>query len=157
MSRLALDLQIALDWPHLPLPADFQRWAAASLKPADGSRELTIRVVDEAEMATLNTTYRHKDGPTNVLSFPYDAPVPGVASELLGDVVICAPVVTREATVQGKALWAHWAHMVVHGVLHLQGFDHQQAAEAVAMERLETEILNGLGFPDPYGDTSEYE
>ncbi len=157
MNCLVLDLQLALDWPQLPQWAEFQCWAAASLTAMDGTRELTIRVVDEAEMATLNAAYRHKEGSTNVLSFPYEAAAPGVAPELLGDVVICAPVVAREAAVQGKAVLAHWAHMVVHGVLHLQGYDHQQARAALAMERLETEILNGLGFPDPYGDASKNE
>ena len=93
-----------------------------------------------------------KDGATNVLSFPHEQ-LPGIAPSLLGDVVICAPVVASEAVAQGKSLEAHWAHMVVHGVLHLQGYDHQNSAEAEEMESLERRILAGLGYPDPYGDT----
>lgn len=156
-SRLTVDLQLALEWPQAPRPADFQRWAEAALVTPGADRELTIRVVSEAEMTALNTTYRHKSGPTNVLSFLYEPAATGVAAELLGDVVICAPIVAREASVQGKPVLAHWAHLVVHGALHLQGYDHQRAAEAAAMERLETKILNGLGFPDPYGDVGQYE
>lgn len=154
---LALELQLALDWPQLPTEFEFRRWAEAALSGPDSPRELTIRVVDEAEMAMLNTRYRHKSGPTNVLAFPYEPPAPGIAPELLGDVVICAPVVAREAFTQSKPVQAHWAHLVVHGVLHLCGHDHQQAAQAQAMERLEVEILNRLGFPDPYGDVSKHE
>lgn len=149
---LELDVQIALDLPGLPAEADFQRWAEAALAGADHRQdaELTLRIVNEAESAALNETYRHKPGPTNVLSFPCDAP-PEVDSALLGDVVICAPVVLREAVVQGKTPEAHWAHLVAHGVLHLLGYDHDEA-QAEAMEALEIRILAGLGFPDPYGD-----
>jgi probable rRNA maturation factor len=149
---LELDLQIALDLPRLPAEADFRRWAEAALAGADHRQdaELTLRIVNEAESAALNETYRHKPGPTNVLSFPFDAP-PEVDSSLLGDIVICAPVVLREAVVQGKTPEAHWAHLVAHGVLHLLGYDHDEA-QAEAMEALEIRILAGLGFPDPYGD-----
>ncbi|HHW77910.1 MAG TPA: rRNA maturation RNase YbeY [Xanthomonadaceae bacterium] len=149
---LELDLQIALDMPGLPTEADFRHWAAAALVGADYSKnaELTIRVVNEAESTALNETYRHKQGPTNVLSFPFEAP-PEVETPLLGDIVICAPVVLREAVSQGKTLAAHWAHLVAHGVLHLLGYDHDEA-QAEAMESLEIRILAGLGYPDPYGD-----
>lgn len=149
---LELDLQIALDMPGLPTEADFRHWAAAALASADYPKnaELTIRVVNEAESTALNETYRHKQGPTNVLSFPFEAP-PEVETPLLGDIVICAPVVLREAVSQGKTLAAHWAHLVVHGVLHLLGYDHDEA-QAEAMESLEIRILAGLGYPDPYGD-----
>ena len=149
---LDLDLQIAIDLPGLPTESDFRRWAEAALAGADHARdaELTIRVVNEAEGAALNEAYRHKPGPTNVLSFPFAAP-PEVESALLGDIVICAPVVLREAVVQGKTPEAHWAHLVAHGVLHLLGYDHDEA-QADAMESLEIRILAGLGYPDPYGD-----
>jgi probable rRNA maturation factor len=124
-------------------------WAEAAAKQ-DGA-EVAIRIVDEAESAELNATYRHKAGPTNVLSFPFEVPE-GVPNELLGDLVICAPVVEREAREQGKAPEAHWAHMVVHGMLHLQGYDHIENSEAEAMEAEEIVILAKLGFPNPYED-----
>ena len=149
---LELDLQIALDLPGLPAESDFRRWAEAALAGAghSGDAELTLRVVNEAESTVLNETYRHKQGPTNVLSFPFKTP-PQVESVLLGDIVICAPVVLREAVVQGKTPEAHWAHLVAHGVLHLLGYDHDET-QAEAMESLEIRILAGLGYPDPYGD-----
>ncbi|HRY15864.1 MAG: rRNA maturation RNase YbeY [Candidatus Competibacteraceae bacterium] len=149
---LELDLQIALEMPGLPGEADFRRWTEAALAGADYSKdaELTLRVVNEAEITALNETYRHKQGPTNVLSFPFDAP-PGVESALLGDVVICAPVVLREAVSQEKSPEAHWAHLTVHGVLHLLGYDHDEA-QADIMESLEIRILSDLGYADPYGD-----
>ncbi len=149
---LELDLQIALDLPGLPAESDFHRWAEAALAGADYQKdaELTIRIVNEAESAALNETYRHKQGPTNVLSFPYVAP-PEAESALLGDIVVCAPVALREAVVQGKTPEAHWAHLVAHGLLHLLGYDHDEA-QAEAMESLEIRILAGLGYPDPYGD-----
>ncbi|MFO1420238.1 MAG: rRNA maturation RNase YbeY [Candidatus Competibacteraceae bacterium] len=152
---LELDLQIALDMPGLPAEPEFRRWAEAALAGADCRRdaELTIRIVNEAESTALNETYRHKQGPTNVLSFPFEIP-PGIGSSLLGDVVICAPVVLREAVVQGKSPEAHWAHLVAHGVLHLLGYDHDEA-QAEAMESLEIRILEGLGYPDPYGDPND--
>jgi probable rRNA maturation factor len=106
--------------------------------------EVTLRIVGPAESRALNRRYRKKDKPTNVLSFPYDDP------GLLGDIVICAAVVNREAREQGKRREAHWAHMVVHGVLHLLGFDHIRPADAKVMERRERAILARLSFPDPY-------
>jgi len=115
--------------------------------------EINIQVVDEVLISELNETYRHKSGPTNVLSFPFEAP-PGLPEEeaeaLLGDIVICAQVVSREAEQQDKTLQAHWAHMVVHGVLHLLGYDHLEDQEADAMESLEVQLLNELAFPNPY-------
>lgn len=128
----------------------FHQWArAAADAAANEAAELSIRVVDEDESAGLNQTYRHKSGPTNVLSFPCEVPA-GVPNDLLGDLVICAPVVAREALEQGKNPEAHWAHMVIHGVLHLRGYDHLQEDEAEQMEALEVEILDGLGYPNPY-------
>lgn len=130
----------------LPAASTMRAWALAVLGPGPG--DLTIRIVDEAESQALNRRYRGKDKPTNVLSFPYDGEMLDVA--ILGDLVICAPVVASEATDQGKDVRAHWAHMIVHGCLHLLGYDHEIESEADAMEQLEREILGKLGFPDPY-------
>ncbi len=129
---------------------DFERflcWAQAAHREDD--LELSIRVVDEREGAELNWMYRQKEGPTNVLSFSCDVPE-GVPCRLLGDLVICAPVVEREALEQGKPQEAHWAHLVIHGVLHLRGFDHVEEAEAEEMEAIEIKILQDLGYPNPY-------
>ena len=150
--ELTLDLQIASDSPRIPAKADLAVWAAAALAGRRDFAELTIRTVDEAEGAELNLRYRGRSGATNVLSFPFEAPPGMPAIDLLGDLVICAPVVEREAAEQARALDAHWAHMVVHGVLHLLGLDHRDDAEAREMEALETAILGGLGFPQPYED-----
>ncbi len=143
-----IDLQIASDAPNLPALAHLTTWVHAALQ-SDRHVELTIRIVDEAESQALNLEYRAKDKPTNVLSFPFEAPAE-IELNLLGDLVICAPVVIREAAEQGKAALAHWAHMVVHGTLHLQGYDHIDEQEAEEMEQLETHILQSLGFNDPY-------
>jgi probable rRNA maturation factor len=126
----------------VPSAARLRRWAGAALGRRRG--ELTLRIVGPAESRTLNRRFRGKDQPTNVLSFPYGEP--GV----LGDIVICAAVVNREAREQGKRAPAHWAHMVVHGVLHLLGFDHIRPADARVMEGRERAILARLSFPDPY-------
>lgn len=155
MSALELDLQLETTARGLPAADDFQRWALAALAGAGFGEpcEMSVRVVDVAESAALNETYRHKAGPTNVLSFPFETP-PGVVldAELLGDLVLCAPVVEREAAEQGKLASAHWAHLTVHGTLHLLGYDHLDDTEAEAMEALEIRILAGLGHPNPYGD-----
>lgn len=144
-----MDVQIAVTGAAVPAVAEMRRWAKAAMQGTGESAQLTLRIVDAQEGAELNERYRAKTGPTNVLSFPFEAP-PGVPCELLGDVVVCAPVVEREAREQGKALQAHWAHMIVHGVLHLRGYDHQQAAQAEQMETLERAILQQLGYADPY-------
>jgi len=144
-------VQYATRAMHLPTPADFRRWAQSILQERRDSLELTIRVVDEAESTALNAQYRGKQGPTNVLSFGFDAP-PGVDVPLLGDLVICAPVVVREALEQGKPSQAHWAHMTIHGVLHLLGYDHQTPEQAQIMEALEIAALADLGYADPYLD-----
>ena len=135
----------------LPSPDDgsFERWVAAAL---DGRRDeavVSLRVVDAEEGRALNAQWRGRDAPTNVLSFPAELPEE-VGLPLLGDLVLCAPVVAREAAEQGKAVDDHWAHLVVHGVLHLLGMDHQDDSEAEAMEALEREILTALGIADPY-------
>lgn len=142
-----LELQNAGSSTAIPDVQDFRLWARTAVQREEA--EIVIRVVDEEESADLNAQYRHKAGPTNVLSFPFEAP-PGVTSPILGDLVICAPVVEREAREQNKTLLAHWAHMVVHGLLHLQGYDHIVEDEALKMEAEEIAILSGLGFPDPY-------
>lgn len=137
---------------HVPASSEVQFWIETTLNNVGAGREqvsLAVRVVDEAEIADMNQRYRAKPGPTNVLSFPFEDP-PGVESDELGDVIICAPVVQREAREQGKTEAAHWAHMVVHGVLHLCGYDHVENADAEIMEGKETSILAGLGFPAPY-------
>jgi probable rRNA maturation factor len=134
-----------------PEDEDIRRWVEAVLADAGrtGTPELTVRIVDEDEIRQLNQTYRYKTGPTNVLSFPFEAP-PEVDLDLLGDLVIAAPVVAREAREQGKTEIAHWAHLIVHGTLHLLGLDHQTPTEAEAMEAREVRILQALGFPNPY-------
>ncbi len=146
---LALDLQYAVKPDNLPTQAQFETWVRVALGDTMDEAELTIRIVDASESQQLNHDYRGKDKPTNVLSFPFEAP-PGIELPLLGDLVICASVVENEALEQQKALEAHWAHMVVHGCLHLLGYDHIEDAEAEEMESLETTLITGLGFPDPY-------
>ena len=146
---LHLETQFAVEFSGAPSEADFRIWAEAVLADRRESAELLIRIVDAVEMTDLNQRYRKQTGPTNVLSFPFQAPEP-LAGDLLGDLVICAPVVRQEAVDQGKPERAHWAHMTVHGILHLLGYDHQEAREAEVMERLETHVLSRLGFPAPY-------
>ncbi len=151
---LDLDLQLATDCLGLPASAQFERWVMAALAGRRARAKLTIRVVDVHESQALNLLYRGMDQPTNVLSFPFELPPgPGAddpLADLLGDLVICAEVVRREALEQHKEPSAHWAHMVVHGVLHLLDYDHMTDLDASEMETLETTILCGLGFPPPY-------
>lgn len=150
MSTVILDLQLACDKTEgLPTESDFRRWLEAVLPQFQEESEVTIRVVDEAESHELNHTYRGKNKPTNVLSFPFEAP-PGIELPLLGDLIICRQVVEKEAEEQEKPLLAHWAHMVVHGSLHLLGYDHIEDDEAEEMESIETEIMLALGYDDPY-------
>lgn len=132
----------------IPLPATLRKWALVALENTEG--ELTIRIVDEAESAALNARFRNRPQPTNVLSFGYAAAALDMPA--LGDLVICAPIVAREAAAQGKTPRSHWAHMVVHGVLHLRGYDHERKADAAVMETLERKILASLGFSNPYCD-----
>ena len=143
-KRLNLSVQYACNKTGLPLRADFVRWARAALV---GGGEIAIRLVEIDEGQALNKEYRGKDYATNVLSFPYD-----IEPVVSGDLVICPAVVAREATEQNKLLAAHYAHLVVHGMLHLQGWDHENDDDAQAMEEEETEILAALGYPDPYLD-----
>lgn len=150
MSQVILDLQLACeDNTGLPDEARIQTWLDAVIPQFQEESEVTVRLVDEAESHELNLTYRGKDKSTNVLSFPFEAP-PGMEMPLLGDLVICRQVVEREAKEQDVTLDAHWAHMVVHGSLHLLGYDHIEDDEAEEMESLETEIMLALGYDDPY-------
>ena len=150
MGRIFVDLQIATEnIEGLPTEEQIVQWATAAVQPEGDEVEMTVRIVDEAESHELNLTYRGKDRPTNVLSFPFECP-DEVELLLLGDLVICRQVVEREAAEQEKPLMAHWAHMVVHGSLHLLGYDHIEDNEAEEMESLETQIMQGLGFDDPY-------
>ncbi|MBF8776796.1 rRNA maturation RNase YbeY [Pseudomonas fulva] len=148
---LELDIQRATQ-ALAPIDADFRRWCELALQQRKADSEMTIRLVDEAEARELNHTYRHKDYATNVLSFPADVPDELLDIPLLGDLVICVAVVEREAAEQGKSLEAHWAHLVIHGCLHLLGYDHIENEEAEEMESLERELLAQLGHPDPYAD-----
>lgn len=145
---IEVDLQVVSECQSIPSEANFQRWAEAALH-GRGPTLLTIRVVDSEESADLNARYRSRSGPTNVLSFTADLPAE-VDYPLLGDIVICAPLVIEEAASQGKSSEAHWAHLVVHGVLHLLGFDHQAEPETGQMETREIAVLASLGYPDPY-------
>ncbi|MEG9489231.1 rRNA maturation RNase YbeY [Mannheimia indoligenes] len=155
MENLYIDLQIACEnIENLPSEQQFYTWVhkalAVEAKTDDfPESEITIRIVDEAESHELNLTYRGKDKPTNVLSFPFEVPE-GIEMPLLGDLVICRQVMEKEAQEQQKPLEAHWAHLAIHGTLHLLGYDHLTDEEAEEMESLETEIMQSLGFEDPY-------
>ena len=152
---LMLELSLSYGCPRrgVPARASFQPWAMAALLAAGqrGRFELSLRVVDNDEGLALNRDFRGKAYATNVLSFPADLP-PRRGPRLLGDIALCAPVVAREAAEQGKPLAAHYAHLIVHGMLHLQGYDHEDEAQAAEMEALERDVLGRLGFPDPYAD-----
>lgn len=140
--RLSLAVQYASVAQNLPTRGQFRRWFSAAMQR---DLSVTLRIVDEAEGRELNRNYRGKDYATNVLTFVYDE-----AQPLAGDVVICAPVVEREATVQHKILRAHYAHLAIHAALHLQGYDHENEADAAGMETLETALMLKLHYPDPY-------
>ncbi|MBI3570450.1 MAG: rRNA maturation RNase YbeY [Gammaproteobacteria bacterium] len=148
--KLQLSVQYGAARAGLPAKATLQRWARAALRGLGRQHiALGVRIVGAPESASLNHRFRRRHGPTNVLSFPFEAPS-GTRGELLGDLVICAPVVRREAREQQKPLRAHWAHMVVHGILHLRGYDHQRRRDATVMEKKEIRILEELGFTNPY-------
>ena len=146
--NVIIDLQQVTD-ADVPSEQQFQLWASAALAEVNEDCELSIRLVDEAESAELNNDYRGKNSPTNVLSFPFESPVP-LEPMLLGDLVLCVPVVEREATEQNKAIDNHWAHLIVHGCLHLLGYDHIEDDEAELMESLEISILQKLDINNPY-------
>jgi probable rRNA maturation factor len=158
-------IDIASQSEHIPDDEDIHRWVCAALLSAQSAGsaksteqkqnpELCIRIMDEEEITRLNSTYRHKTSATNVLSFPAELPEE-LDLPLLGDIAICAPVLVREALEQDKSITAHWAHLVIHGTLHLLGFDHIIASEAQLMEDRERQILAQLGFPDPYREASD--
>ncbi|EIL99690.1 rRNA maturation RNase YbeY [Rhodanobacter sp. 115] len=151
MSTSTVHVGYAVPRTGIPAAASFRRWVDAALRGAKRRKatELSIRIVDTAEGRALNRDYRGKDYATNVLSFEAELP-PGVKLPLIGDLAICAPVVAREAAEQGKRERDHWAHLTVHGVLHLLGYDHIEDADAEVMEALETRVLADLGIADPY-------
>ena len=161
-NNVVVAVQYVSDEPDLPDEQRLAEWVNTALQYQDNTYlpanerlkfnstlELTIRIVDEAESQRLNETWRKQTGPTNVLSFPFTNP-PGITLPLLGDMVICAPLVIREAEQQQKSLDAHWAHLVIHGTLHLLGYDHLDEVQAQQMEQLEIQALHYLGYPNPY-------
>ncbi|MGK2946583.1 MAG: rRNA maturation RNase YbeY [Candidatus Malihini olakiniferum] len=150
MNQVILDLQIVSEnIAELPSEHDFQRWLEVVFSQFQHETEVTIRIVDETESQELNHTYRGKDKPTNLLSFPFEVPLE-VELSLLGDLIICRQVVEQEASEQQITAKAHWAHIVVHGCLHLLGYNHIEDDEAEEMEALETEIMHQIGYTDPY-------
>ena len=159
---IVVDVQLAIDKVssmELPTDQQIQQWAAVTIEAGGQNKyrdaQMTVRIVEEIEISQLNKNFRKKSGTTNVLSFPF-LPPPGIPNDetlnSLGDLVVCATVVNKEAEEQHKKNIAHWAHMVVHGTLHLMGFDHQDKKEACEMESLETKIMFELGLPDPYAE-----
>ncbi len=146
---LELDVQVNSENADIPARHDVETWVEEAIRDRRRVAELTVRIVDEAESRALNERFRRQDKPTNVLSFPAELPA-AVDTPLLGDIVICAPVVAAEATASKRSARAHWAHLVIHGTLHLLGFDHQNENQAREMEAEETAILTRLGFSDPY-------
>jgi len=148
---IELDLQRIASAENLPNDEQFQQWVTAALAHTKKDFELTIRLVDSNESQALNNQYRHKNTPTNVLSFPFEVPE-GIELNLLGDIVICIEVVEQEALDQNKDYHSHWAHMVTHGCLHLLGYDHISDDEAIEMESLEIKIMKDLGFNNPYNE-----
>lgn len=148
-----LDIQIASENGDYPGEQQFQRWVDTVLTDPGQDSEIVIRLVDEAEMAELNRRYRRKSGPTNILSFPFEAPE-GIESDLLGDLVICVPLIAQEARQQHKWPEHHWAHITIHGILHLLGYDHIVETDAEEMEALEIKFLNMLNIANPYQEAS---
>jgi len=148
-----LDFQIVTTATDYPGEQQFQNWVDAVLTDPSIDSEIVIRLVDNAEIAELNFQYRQKTGPTNILSFPFEAPE-GIEMDLLGDLVISAPLIAEEAGQQGKVLLDHWAHITVHGVLHLLGYDHIEDDDAEQMEALEIKILSKLNIANPYQEES---
>lgn len=150
-SVFEIEVQVAVDKAQLPTTEQLTKWATTALLGRVDSAELTIRIVDTEEMTHLNSTFRHKSYPTNILSFPFEnLDDDEMDIPLLGDLVICADVVNREAKEQHKTAEAHWAHIIIHGVLHLLGHDHEIETEAEIMEAIEIEILSKLGISNPY-------
>jgi probable rRNA maturation factor len=144
-----IDIQRVFESPNQPSDTQLESWVNTVLANLDEEFELTVRIVDDMESAQLNETYRHKKGATNILSFPFEVP-DGIALNLLGDLVICASVLEREALEQNKPLHNHWAHIVMHGTLHLLGYDHIEDLDAQEMESKEIELLQTLSISNPY-------
>lgn len=149
MSNIAVQIACAETWDSIPSEEDITYWIDAVLPESQKDSEICVRIVEAEESQQLNNQYRSKDKPTNVLSFPSELP-DEIDLPLLGDIVICAAVVEQEAQEQGKSLESHWAHMVIHGTLHLLGYDHIEDSDAEEMESLETQIMLTLGYPPPY-------
>ena len=155
--ELSIDLQLAHEDPDFtPEPAALKRYVTAALEGADyhEDAELTVRMTDSQEIRELNRDYRHMDKPTNILSFPFECP-PEVKLPLLGDLIVCTEVLKREAGEQGKSVEEHFAHLIVHGTLHLLGYDHIEDDEALVMESLESRVVMALGFADPYASEKD--
>lgn len=148
-----LELQVATASCDYPSVEMFQHWMDTVLRDPAQNSEIVIRLVDDEESAALNQQYRHKLGPTNILSFPFEAPA-GIETDLLGDLVICVPLISREAAEQHKLPEHHWAHITIHGLLHLLGYDHIEESEAEEMEALEIKLLNMLNINNPYQEES---
>jgi len=144
-----MESQLGEDFPDLPTEVEVRQWVESVLVGRVEQTEVGVRIVDEQESVSLNDKFRGVNKATNVLSFPFENP-PGLFLPILGDIVLCAPVIIREAAEQKKLLKAHWAHMIIHGMLHLLDYDHQTDEEAESMEKLETQLLASLGFPNPY-------
>ncbi|MEI6706491.1 MAG: rRNA maturation RNase YbeY [Methylococcales bacterium] len=149
-----VEIQIIFTSPEQPSEAQIQLWIDTALTDIRRDTEIVVRIVDEQESAELNETYRHKQGATNILSFPVEIPE-GIDLNLLGDLVICAPVLEKEAQQQGKILAHHWAHIIIHGVLHLLGYDHLDDEQAEEMESKEIILLQKLNIPNPYEQVTE--
>lgn len=157
-NKYKVDLQIVPKCPDIPNRFLIQRWVNETLKKYLANAEVCIRVVDTGEIQQLNAQYRKQNKPTNVLSFPCVLPdAVALDKSFIGDIIICAEVIAQQAQAQNKTVESHWAHMVIHGLLHLMGLDHQTEAEAVLMESKEIEILHDLGYPNPYLDEVIYE
>lgn len=156
MTNITVDIQHASAFMPLPTDEQITTWVKASVQELNTDLEVTVRIVDEAEIGHLNATYRGKDKPTNVLSFPVDL-APGIQDDLLGDIVICAPIVDQEAKAQHKTYESHFAHMVIHGCLHLMGYDHITPEQAHIMEPKEIQIMSALLFKNPYQGTVNHE
>lgn len=148
-----LDIQIATETSDYPSEQQFQHWVDTVLTDQNQDSEIVIRLVDDAESAELNQQYRHKHGPTNILSFPFEAPA-NIEMDLLGDLVICTPLIAKEALEQHKVPDHHWAHITIHGLLHLLGYDHIEDDDADEMEALEIKFLNMLNIANPYQEES---
>ncbi|WP_342146881.1 rRNA maturation RNase YbeY [Rickettsiella endosymbiont of Aleochara curtula] len=148
-KRIKITIQALTSNTFIPSRYFLQRWVNKALSKQVGTNAVNIRLVSKKESAALNSTYRHKNGPTNILSFPFEPP-PGVSSAFLGDLVICAPLVNQQAKQQAKTPLTHWAHLVIHGCLHLIGYDHVHDKDATKMETLEIQLLEDLGYENPY-------